>query len=329
MILADTNQEIKKIGSGWVLTIGNFDGLHVGHKEIIEIAKSMAREKGAKGVAVMTFDPHPVRILRPDHAPGVLTPIEIKKHLIEATGADCLVVITDSIKLLNLSPEQFVDEFLMETIQPIAVVEGSDFNFGYGRSGNVDTLALLGKTRGFDVINVELEKMNFSQGEYEKVSSTLIRHFLERGRVADARLALGREYRIVGQCVPGRKLGRKIGYPTANITPRHQIVPGEGVYAGMVQISTEKEQVCRMGKRYPAVFSIGRARTFMESGIPLLVESHVLCDDSGLVDNLYGKWLSMDFVAKIRNQQIFDSTEHLSEQIGMDCCKAKEILTDI
>jgi len=325
MIIIDDIRQLKTCAKGCVLTIGNFDGFHKGHAQIIERAKQEASQRGIECVAAMTFDPHPAVLLRADHAPGVLTPIGLKASLLAAQGVDFLIVIKDSLKLLNLSPQAFVDEFLMQTICPSVVVEGSDFNFGYGRSGNIDTLKEIGDSRGFDVVSVALERMDFSEGLSEKVSSTLIRNFIQRGRIDDAVCAIGRNYRLIGEVVRGRGIGQKLGFPTANLKPIAQIIPAEGVYAGFVQIGDSQSDVESFKKRLPAIFSVGRAKS-LETDHPLLIEAHVLAEDEQVKAGLYGKWLAMDFTTTLRNQMIFDGVEQLSAQISKDCADARSVL---
>ncbi|MHC4557887.1 MAG: bifunctional riboflavin kinase/FAD synthetase [Planctomycetota bacterium] len=314
--------ELANVETDCVLTIGNFDGVHLGHQEILAAAKKAAAQKQTQ-LVVMTFEPHPAAVLHPEKAPGVLTPLKLKEHLLAQYGVDCLTVLKDSYRILNLSPAAFVEEFLVKNAQPAVVVEGVDFNFGYGRSGNVDTLKELAAEFDFQVIVVACKETKLSDGKNEKVSSTLIRHLLHKGKVADASLALGRHYRLSGQTVPGMGKGRQLGFPTANINPVKQIIPAEGVYAGFVEIADSEEQLCNRDEKIPAAFSIGRAKTFI-SDHPLLVEAHILERDIGY---LYDKWLAMDFVEHLRGQQKFETEKDLAAQIAKDCEKAKGILT--
>ncbi|HUU17056.1 MAG TPA: bifunctional riboflavin kinase/FAD synthetase [Sedimentisphaerales bacterium] len=324
MEIIETNSDLSqlaKLKKGCVLTIGNFDGVHLGHQEIINVARKLADQRHSD-LVLMTFEPHPVAILYPEKAPGVLTPIALKKHLLNQFGVDCLVVLESSYGILNLSPESFVDEFLLKSVQPDVVVEGEDFNFGYGRSGNVRILKGLGQKFNFEIVIVPGKEIKLTDEQNARVSSTLIRHLLHKGKVADAAKALGRYYRLSGQTTLGKGKGRKLGFPTANIDPVNQIIPAEGVYAGFVEITDTEEQLCESKSKLPAAFSIGRAKTFI-SDHPLLVEAHILGQDPG---DLYGKYLAMDFVEFIRHQQKFDSPEHLSKQIAKDCENAKHIL---
>lgn len=306
---------------GSVLTIGNFDGLHQGHQQIIRTAIKLAQEKDVP-VAVMTFYPHPVAILHPERTPGVLTPIELKKHLLSQLNIDYFIIITDSYKLLTLSPESFVDDFLMKNIKPSAVVEGSNFNFGYGRSGNIETLKQLGSERGFEVISIEPELIHIPPNQKVVCSSSVIRQQLEKGNVTTAKKLLTRPYRLMGKTIKGRGKGSQLGFPTANIDPLNQTVPDEGVYVGFVSLKDSCEKIISADDKIPAAFSIGRAKTFI-SDHPLLVEAHLLVEQVG---QLYGKYLAMDFIKKIRNQRRFKSEEELSKQISKDCSQAIQIL---
>ncbi|AQT69354.1 Riboflavin biosynthesis protein RibF [Anaerohalosphaera lusitana] len=310
--------------TGWALSIGNFDGIHIGHQQILAQARQAANDHNAPGLAVMTFDPHPVAILRPERAPGVLTPLHLKASILESLGVDTLIVIKDSYDLLNLSPTAFVDEFLMRTIKPSVLIEGPNFNFGYGRSGDINTLRELAPDRGFSVIEVPFERFTINHDDRPvNCSSTLIRQLLETGHVKDASRLLTRPYRLIGQVFAGRGIGRKLGYPTANVHPQKQIIPAEGVYAGRVSIAADYASACSADQKLPAVFSIGRAKTFVTDH-PLLIEAHLLTDDH---PDLYGKYLSLDFVELIRQQQRFPNEDTLKQQIHADCETASKILT--
>ena len=325
MRVFDSKSGLGQIKKGLVLSIGNFDGVHLGHQEVIRTAKTAAQKRGAEGIAVMTFYPHPVAILHPEKAPGVLTPLPLKKVLLEKYGVDFLIVLKDSFDLLNLSPKAFVDEFMMEQVGPAVVVEGPNFNFGYGRSGNIETLRSLSADRGFEVIESAAKKINIEDRRSVSCSSTVVRNLLESGRVAAAASVMGRPYRLIGPAVAGRGVGRRLGFPTANIYPAEQIVPDEGVYAGFVEIGDSFEDVCVSNRQRHAAFSIGRAKTFVTDH-PLMIEAHILDGD---VEDLSGKYLAMDFVKKIRPQERFEGEEALKKQIAKDCRQAKEILADI
>lgn len=325
MLIVDNKESLEKIEKGWALTIGNFDGVHLGHQEIIKITAKVYKDNAARGVALMTFEPHPAVILHPEKAPGLLTPLAMKKYLLKELGVDCLIVLTDTLRLLNMSPDDFVEQFLMKTVRPSVVVEGPNFNFGYGRSGNIETLKNFGELKGFKVVEVAPKELNIEGlGGRRSVlcSSSLVRSLLENGQVEQAGSVLGRFYRLMGRTIAGRGVGRAIGFPTANIEPENQIIPAEGVYAGFVQIGDTLEAVCGDLQKLPAAFSIGRAKTFV-SEHPLLVEAHILDQKVG---DLSGKYLSMDFVKRIRGQRRFETKEKLAKQIAEDCEKVKEIL---
>ncbi len=322
MQIYDTIESLDTIPKGLVLSIGNFDGVHLGHRAIIDVAKQAVRKYNAPGLAVMTFHPHPATVLHPEKAPGVLTPIELKTHLLQLQGIEHLIVLKDSFDLLNMSPKDFVDEFLISHVKPAVVVEGPGFNFGYGRSGNIDTLKELAGQRDFDVIVVPAEKIKSTDGFEAVCSSSLVRSLLEKGSVARAAVVLGRPYRLIGETVPGRGIGKRIGFPTANICPAEQIVPAEGVYAGFVELGSSFNEVCVSTQRKKAAFSIGRAKTFV-SDHPLMVEAHLLQEDPG---DLAEKWLAMDFIEKLRPQKRFETEQQLIEQIELDCKNAKKLL---
>ena len=324
MRIIEAISDIERIKKGCVLTIGNFDGVHIGHQQILTAAKRIATQRAAE-LIVMTFEPHPVAILHPEKAPRVLTGLKLKEHLLAKYGVDCLVVLKVNIELLNLSPADFVRQFLVKSIQPGVVIEGENFNFGSGRTGSVYTLQNLGTEKGFEVSVIDSEEAKLSIGQAVKVSSTLIRNLLESGKVADATIALGRAYRLIGKVIPGRGKGQQLGFATANMEPAEQIVPAEGVYAGFVGIGDSAEQVCETRNRLPAALNIGRAQTF-GSGNPLAIEAHILTEDVG---DLHGRWLAVDFVKRIRSQKKFDNETQLAGQIAKDCEKAKKILRGV
>ena len=313
--------ELARVEKGCVLTIGNFDGVHVGHQEILSAARQTAVQKATE-LIVMTFEPHPLAILHPHEKPGILTSLPLKKHLLAEAGVDCLVVVKTTRRLLHLSPQDFVERFIVKNIQPNVVVEGESFNFGSGRGGSVHTLQELGPEKGFLVSVVEAREVKPSTGQTIKVSSTLIRNMLKDGSVADAAVALSRAYRLLGRVVLGRGRGKQLGFPTANMEPVEQLIPAEGVYAGFVEIGDTTEQVCETHNKLPAALSIGRSET-LGSDNPLAIEAHILTDN---VSDLHGKWLAMDFVKRIRDQQKFRTEAELSTQIAKDCKKAKIIL---
>ncbi|MBM4025413.1 MAG: bifunctional riboflavin kinase/FAD synthetase [Planctomycetes bacterium] len=313
--------EFGQVRAGGVLTIGNFDGVHLGHQEILRTARALAKEREAE-MAVMTFEPHPVAVLHPEKAPPVLTPLPLKLHLLQDYTDNCVIVLEDSRDLLRLSPEQFVDEFLMAALRPAVIVEGDDFHFGAGRVGDIGTLARFGQAKGFEVAVVPPRQIELTTGQSLRVSSTIIRYMLDGGHVAEAACALSRPYRLLGPVVPGWGRGRKLGFPTLNMSKPNQVLPAEGVYAGLVETAGGQQELLHKQEHIPAVFSIGQARTFGDEH-PLLIEAHLL---SGPVGDMTGRWMAMDFVQRLRSQHKFNTPEELTAQIAKDCAAARQIL---
>jgi riboflavin kinase/FMN adenylyltransferase len=273
-------------------------------------------------LVAMTFEPHPVAILHPDRAPGVLTPLEVKMDLLAQYGVDCLIVLKGSRELLDLTPEDFVGRFLVENIRPSAVVEGSDFNFGAARAGTTYTLRKLAESNGFEVVVVEPREIRLSTGQSVRVSSTMVRYMLESGHVADAAAALGRPYRLIEEIIPGRGIGKKLGFPTLNMKKPRQVIPAEGVYAGFVRVGKTVNDILAFEEAMPAAYSIGQARTYGDE-FPLLIEAHLLNEHSR---HAPGEFMAMDFIKRIRSQHKFKTPEDLSRQIAKDCEEAKRIL---
>lgn len=310
------------VKAGCVLTIGNFDGVHLGHREILARAKGIAEARQAE-LVVLTFEPHPVAVLYPDRAPGVLTPLIFKRRLLHPYAEDRILVLEDNRELLSLSPRAFVADFLAERIRPSVIVEGDDFNFGANRVGNIATLTALGQDHGFEVVVVDAKYIHLSTGQRIRVSSTMIRYMVESGHVSEAALALGRPYRLTGQIVSGRGKGRELGYPTLNMHKPKQIIPAEGVYAGYVRLPGSTEELPGEGDALAAVFSIGQAATFGDQ-FPLSIEAHVL--DRQLTD-VAAAFMTLDFVTHLRSQHKFPSPEDLVRQIELDCREARRALS--
>jgi riboflavin kinase/FMN adenylyltransferase len=322
MKVIQTISQFQHIPKGCVLSIGNFDGVHVGHQEILTVARQAAEKNDAE-LVVMTFEPHPVAVLHPEMAPGVLSPLDIKKYLLARYGVDKMIVLRTNRELLSLSPEDFAGKFLFENIEPSVVVEGDDFNFGAERAGTIDTLKKLAAERNFEISVVAPKKVKLSTGQSVRVSSTVIRYMLEGGHVADAAVALGQPYRIAERIIPGRGVGIKLGFPTLNMKKPKQVIPAEGVYAGFVKIGQIMDDALKSEEKIPAVYSIGQARTYGDD-FPLLIEAHLLIEGVG---DLIGRYMTMDFIQHIRNQHKFNTPEDLSKQIAKDCQYAKMILT--
>jgi riboflavin kinase/FMN adenylyltransferase len=321
MKILERSAEFGQVQAGCILTIGNFDGVHVGHQEILRTARRIAAQRRVEMV-VMTFEPHPVAILHPEKAPGVLTPLPLKLHLLQEYADNCIIVLEDNRDLLKLSPAQFVDEFLMAAIRPAVLVEGEDFHFGAGRAGDVRTLDRFGREKGFEVVVVPPRQIELATGQALRVSSTIIRYMIEGGHVVEAAQALARPYRLLGPIVSGWGRGRKLGFPTLNLSKPDQILPADGVYAGLVETAPTREELLQRQEHIPAVFSLGQARTFGDQH-PLLIEAHLLI---GNVGDLTGQWMAMDFVQRLRSQHKFNTPEELVAQIAKDCDAARQAL---
>ena len=315
--------QVKTVEKGCVLTIGNFDGVHRGHQQILTAAKQAAADRGAK-LLVMTFEPHPLAVVRPEIAPGILTPLALKEHLIGEFGADYLFVIESTPELLALSARDFVQRFLIDSVRPSLVVEGEGFNFGSARSGNINTLQRLAAANGFEVAVIIAEQVELSAGQSITVSSTIVRDLLAEGSVADAATALGRPYRLMGKISRGRGKGRRLGFPTANMKLPKQVIPAQGVYAGHALIADTPEQILAGRANVPAALSIGTSATYGDTQ-SLLIEAHLLVENVG---ELYNKYIAMDFVQQLRPQKKFETESALATQIAKDCKEARGMLAD-
>ncbi len=294
---------------GAVLTVGNFDGVHLGHQRILRTAHALARVSSAAVVA-MTFEPHPIRVLRPDQAPPRLTPWEEKLHQLEKAGADAVIRLDTDWPLLSLSAEDFVREVLIKRIHPSYIVEGPNFAFGRGRAGNAQTLEALSPKGGYQVRVVEPYRLHLTDGRQVTVSSTTVRELLAAGKVDDAAACLGRPYALVGTVIHGAGAGRKLGFPTINLDVGEQLVPAEGVYAGMAEVA---------GLQSPAAISIGKRPTL--GGGKLAIEAFVL-DEAG---DWYAETARIEVVEYLREQRKFDGLEALARQIAEDVQRVRAI----
>jgi riboflavin kinase/FMN adenylyltransferase len=343
MQIIRTELELEKMKAGAVLTIGNFDGVHIGHQAILSAAKRIAEQKQAE-LVVMTFQPHPLSVLNPTKAPGPLMPPVLKERILAELGVEVLFVVKSEPELLSLAAEDFVERFVVKGIRPSAIVEGEDFNFGAGRAGSVHTLQKLTKGKGIVVFIIEPKKAPVSccrktatgavgqtsifakaTPDRVEVSSTVIRDMVTKGKMAEAAILLGRPYRLIGNIVPGRGKGKQLGFPTLNLKEPEQITPAEGVYAGLIEIGNNEEQVCSTKRKIPAAFSIGRATTY-GSNQSLLIEAHLLVDSA---EQFTGRYMAMDFIERIRSQQKFKTEKELAEQIDRDCQQAQQILHNV
>jgi riboflavin kinase/FMN adenylyltransferase len=316
--------KLKDIKKGCVLTIGNFDGVHIGHQAILSAVKRIAEQKQTE-IVVMTFKPHPLGVLNPKKSPGTLTPPVLKEHLLAELGVGILFVAKSEPEILGLTAEDFVEQFILKGIRPSSIVEGEDFNFGRKRTGSVHTLQKLVEAKGIEVIIVKAEKAKLADGRTVEVSSTVIRNMVTKGKITDAATLLGRPYCLIGNIVPGRGKGTQLGFPTLNLAKPEQIIPAEGVYAGLVEIGDGEEQVCSTKQKIPAAFSIGRTTTY-GANQSLLIEAHLLVENA---EQFKSQWMSMGFIKRIRGQQKFETEKALAGQIGRDCRKAQQLLCNL
>jgi riboflavin kinase/FMN adenylyltransferase len=294
--------------TGSVVTVGKFDGVHLGHRAVIGQLIDVARAKSIPAVAV-TFDRNPLAFLRPDVCPPNLISVEQKLELLEETGLDAVLIVPFDARLAALSPTGFVQEFLVESLHASIVLVGQDFRFGAGGAGNVDTLRGLGERFGF---TVELIDDVMPDGQH-RVSSTRIRELLQAGDVGRAGELLGHIPTVRGIVVHGAKRGRELGFPTANLSPESQgLIPADGVYAGWFIDGA---------KRYPAAISVGSNPTF--DGVrPKQVEAFVLDEDL----DLYGHDVDVEFVARIRGMVKYEGVEPLIKQMADDVVQVRSLL---
>jgi riboflavin kinase/FMN adenylyltransferase len=288
-----------------VVTIGNFDGLHLGHQEIIAHAIALAKNIGGETVA-LTFDPHPVRLLHPELYIPLIAPYRKKMMLLEKCGVDCTINLPFTQDIAQFSAERFIQDIVVNRIAPSWVVIGFNFTFGKGRSGTAVELKKMGERLGF---GVEIVPPHTVAGEL--VSSTRIRDLIQQGEITAANRMLGMHHFILGTVIHGHARGKGLGFPTANLEITGDLYPKAGVYAVTVMVD---------GEQYQGVVSIGTNPTFQDKEFAVEV---FLFDYQG---DLYGKELQVNFVARIRDEVTFPSPEALVRQIERDVRTAKEIL---
>jgi len=292
-----------------VVAIGNFDGVHRGHAHIFRHAEELARELATDAESVvLTFEPHPAKVLAPSFAPPLITSLDRKLELIAGEGIDVTVVQPFDRAFAALSPEQFIDDVLVNGLGARCVCVGYDFTFGQKRSGTIALLEALGRARGF-AVNVASA---FTVDDMV-CSSTKVREFVLEGRVDGAAILLGRDPEVEGEVVRGDGRGRTIGVPTANLRAETELLPKNGVYAGW-------GEVIGSGKRHAAAINVGTNPTFV-SGMAVTVEAHLL--DAN--EDLYGKRLRLGFGKRLRAEERFASVDALITQIRKDVDETRMI----
>lgn len=300
-------ESIESLKGGYA-SIGNFDGVHRGHQAMLNVLISLARSEGVPAVAV-TFDPHPIALLKPDAAPPALTTIEQRAELLGRYGVDVTLVLPTDRSFLSLTAEEFFETIVIGKLQARGLVEGPNFFFGRNRSGNITVLRSLCASHGlsFDVAPP-------ATVDEQLVSSSVIRSLLETGDVAHAVRLLGHHYRLCGKVGTGAQRGRTIGFPTANLMEVPTLIPANGVYAGWAWVN---------GHRQAAAIHIGPNPTFAEA--QRKIEVHLL-DFQG---DLYGQSLPVDFVDRVRDVQKFSSVEELTSQLKKDLQTVRDKLAHV
>ncbi len=307
---------------GTAVCLGAFDGLHLGHQALLTAARASARHVG-----LVTFDPHPLRVLAPERAPRLLHTAVQRRRVSAALGVDRLVLLPFDQQLAQMSAERFVQQILLEGLRPAAVVIGEDFRFGRGREGNGELLQRLLTPAGIEVRRVAPVPVPAAArepgAELGKLSATTVRRAVRAGQVERAGAMLGRWHAVDGTVVEGAKRGRTIGFPTANIHAPDGFLPAPGVYAGVLAVWSEQGPCA--GRAWAAVANLGRNPTFDHDGAPLRLEAHAI--DERLGEQLYGLEVELSFVARLRDEQRFEGPAALVEQIRRDVEAARPHLS--
>lgn len=288
-----------------VLALGNFDGLHRGHMTIVERVVRTAAERVVTPL-VLTFDPHPTRVVRPDKAPALLMTMAQKMEALEQAGVHGVAVMRFTPEIASWAPDTFVRLVLVEWLRIAEVWVGANFLFGHDRSGNFSMLRMLGARYGF-----RAEKIDPVRYKELVVSSSRVRRLIVEGRVDEAATLLGRHYFIDGTVVHGLQRGRLLGFPTANLESENELTPPDGVYAALATVD---------GIVYPSVTNIGVRPTFHQPSATV-VETHLL----DIERDLYGARMRVSFVQRIRDERTFDGVDALKAQIAADCNRARAL----
>lgn len=304
---------------GTVVTIGAYDGVHLGHRAVIAEVRALAAAQGRRS-AVVTFDRHPAQVIRPDSAPRLLTDLDQKLELLASTGVDQTLVVRFDHERAQESAEHFVQTVLVDCLRTGAVVVGEDFHFGHNRRGNVALLAEMGRGLGFDVTGHKLVGTDGRAARDDaQVSSTAIRRALHEGRLIEANLMLGRPHEMRGPVVPGDQRGRTLGFPTANVAiPDEMLMPADGIYAGWLERRGDAGPTALL----PAAIYVGARPTFYDDRAMTLLEVHVL-DFTG---DLYGEQVGVRFTHRLRPDARFASVDELVTQLRRDCDEARLLL---
>jgi len=291
-----------------ILTMGNFDGIHRGHRALLHRVVQEAKAKGGSSV-ILTFEPHPLQVLAPAHVPQMILTHKDKLRILQSCGVDLVIIQRFDSAFAGIEAGEFVQRYLVDCIKVHKVCVGKDFGFGKGKRGRVEDLIRWGAEKGFEVGIVERLEL-----EGIRVSSSYIRKLIKVGEVDRVPRFLGRYHFVSGRVAKGHQRGRNLGFPTANIAARTELIPSDGIYATFLELE---------GGRCPSVTSIGRNPTFGDG--PRTIESYIF-DFQG---DLYGRRVRLFFVQRIREERKFSSPDLLIEEIKRDIASAQKILSAV
>jgi len=310
MKLIENLKEIKEPFKNAVITIGNFDGVHIGHQSLLNEVVEKATEINGTAIAI-TFEPHPIRVLKTKNHPPLITLYEQKIELIEKSKIDVLICIPFNKAFASISARAFIENILVKKIGMKAIIIGKDYTFGKNREGDISLLNRFSQEMGFDVF--QNDWITAPHNTFNRISSTAIRQLVIEGKLTDANKMLGRYYQVRGKVIKGRdRGGKQLGFPTANITLSDELVPKAGVYAVTVEC---------LNKQHHGVANIGYSPTFDDH--QFTVEVHLL----DFKKDIYGENIRVNFVTRIRDEKKFSNINELIEQIKKDIALAREILS--
>ncbi|MDJ0810245.1 MAG: bifunctional riboflavin kinase/FAD synthetase [Desulfobacterales bacterium] len=308
MIIIERTEDIEKPFHKAVVTIGNFDGVHIGHQSLFHQVVQKAEAIGGTSIAI-TFEPHPLRVLTKDQQPPLITLYEQKKELIATTDLDALICLPFTPEFATISARAFIEDLLIGRIGMQAIIVGQDYSFGRHREGDIELLQTLGAELNYDVIVADW--ITAAHGSKGRISSTRIRKLVMDGRLSEARQLLGRHYQIRGTVIEGRNRGGKLlGFPTANIQLHDELCPKTGIYAVTIDLE---------GQMLQGVANIGYSPTFDDH--VFTVEVHILDFEA----DIYGRKIKVNFLKRIRDEIKFNSLDALSSQIRKDIEVARNL----
>ena len=308
MIIIERTEDIEKPFHKAVVTIGNFDGVHIGHQSLFHQVVQKAEAIGGTSIAI-TFEPHPLRVLTKDQQPPLITLYEQKKELIATTDLDALICLPFTPEFATISARAFIEDLLIGRIGMQAIIVGQDYSFGRHREGDIELLQTLGAELNYDVMVADW--ITAAHGSKGRISSTRIRKLVMDGRLSEARQLLGRHYQIRGTVIEGRNRGGKLlGFPTANIQLHDELCPKTGIYAVTIDLE---------GQMLQGVANIGYSPTFDDH--VFTVEVHILDFEA----DIYGRKIKVNFLKRIRDEKKFNSLDALSSQIRKDIEVARDL----